>query len=402
MVIVKKLYGVSDSGFVTIGGFSVQEMFGGEIGSVATHVGKDLREELMALPKKTAVGVQYFEEFCDGGIPYRRNLNVKKIGAHVPKNAANYWTEILSICKMRNLDVRFLDDYRTLREAAKKLIRKDIILDQIKNIELNNPAPKAEIERVKQGLIEDLYKTEVESEYLSTVTRSDKILENIIKECPEIAILASGHADYFIANPQLMETIRIKFESYAKEQYGKKMSTEELTKYLTRPPQIFGKLVQNAQPDKAALAAREKVERQNKAITLGRIIASKEPAWIGTWDVSIPAKGLFEIYVEHEIKTFHGVTALEGKVEDIYGSAQFTGSVNDETLIFRKEYDEPAVAVGGFKGPIMYETPIRGETVEGLKAGVFRGQFTPLGIEPKPFYIREFSEDLKLEKLRRS
>ncbi|MFH1332060.1 MAG: hypothetical protein ABIH63_02125 [archaeon] len=402
MVIVKKLYGVSDSGFITIGGFSIQEMFGDDIGSVATHVGKELREELMGLPKRTKVGVQYFEEFCDGGIPYRRSLNVKKTGAHVPKHAANYWTEILGICKMRVLDVEFLDDYRTLREVAKKLIKKDMIIGQIKNIELNNPAPEAEIERAKQGLIEELYRVEVEAEHLNIVTRSDKILENIVKECPEIVIVGSGHADYFMANPQLMETIRIKFESYAREQYGKKTNLEDLPEYLRRPPQVFGKLVQNAEPDKAALAEREKVERQNKAITLGRIIASKEPAWIGTWDVNIPPRGLFEVYVDHEIRTFHGVTALEGKIEDIYGSGQFIGSTDDSTLIFRKEYGEEAIAIGGYDGPIMYETPISGGTVEGLKPGVFRGTFTKLDGKPKPFYIREFSEDPKLEKLRRA
>ncbi|MFH1211263.1 MAG: hypothetical protein V1645_05115, partial [archaeon] len=362
MVIVKKMYGVSDGGFMTIAGYSLQEVLGGETGQIITHVGKDLREELMTLPKKTRVGVQYFDEFCDGGMPYRRGMKIRKKDVHIPKHTAGYWTEILGICKMRDLEVVFLDHYQSLRETSKRLVEKERDLEGIQALEktIQSQPDNMGLEKVKREQTEKLYRTEVEIEHINTVTRADKILEAIVKERPEIVILGSGHADYFMANPGLMETIKLKFENYAREQYEAKVNLDNLPEYMARPPQIFGKLAQNAEPDKAALALREKVERQNKAITLGRIIASKEPRWIGTWSKEIPPRGLFEVYVEQEIKTFHGVRAFKGTVEDIFGSAKFTGSTDGLTLILEKKYREEAVAVGGYAGPIKYEATLSG------------------------------------------
>lgn len=409
MVVVKKLYGVSDSGYIRglegvliLAGISLPKLFGDPTGSVITHVGSGLRDELMSLPKGTRVGVQYFEELCDGGVPYRRSLRVKNTSVYVPEHIAGYWGEILGICKLRGLEAIFLDDYKIFREIAKKLVQKEMKTEEIKNMEINNPQPKVEIKKIIQALKEEIYTLDVEMEHLQTEKKGDKILENIIHEQPGVAILGAGHADYFIANPQLMEMIKVKFEKYAREQYSEKINLSELPTYMRKLPHVFGKLINNAEPNKVSLADREMVERRYKAITLGRIIASKEPAWIGTWDVDIPARGLFEIYVEDEIKTFHGVTAIKGRVEDTYGSATFFGSIGDETLIFQKDYDEMARSAGADILPMLYETPIRGETVEGLPKGVYRGHFTTKDSK-KPFYIREFSEeDPKLEKFRRN
>jgi len=403
MAFVKKMYGVSDGGFITVEGLSLEEVLG-NTGHVITHVGKDLREELMALPKGTKVGVQYFDQFCYQGMPDRRRST--KIGKEfkIPKHVVGYWTEILQLCKMGGLDVVLLDDYASLRQISKKLVEKERDIQGIKTSERTIALEPDDmgLERLKREQTEKLYRTEVEIEHIDTVKRSEGILKNIMDKNPEVVIVARMHGDYFKANPELMQTLQVKFENYAIEQYDAKMELKNLPEYFARP-QIFGKLVQNAEPDKNILAAREKVVRQDKALNLGRILVSKSPRWIGTWSVDIPARGLFEVYVEDEIKTFHGVTAYRGTIEDIFGTAKFIGSVDSKTrtLILEKQYSPEAIAIGGSAGPVKYDVDITPRIGEENGKQVFEGRYTPPGTRPKMFRMREFkSEDSRLEKFR--
>ena len=61
-------------------------------------------------------------------------------------------------------------------------------------------------------------------------------------------------------------------------------------------------------------------------------MSERTPDYIGTWNLVIPAQGLFEVYLD---KKNGGMT---GRIEDTLGTAIFTGVISKKTATFMKKY----------------------------------------------------------------
>lgn len=106
------------------------------------------------------------------------------------------------------------------------------------------------------------------------------------------------------------------------------------------------KLLNNKETTEQSLDQRLRIRRFN-AIILGRILPTETPAFIGTWDLGSPARGLFEIYLDNFIFTEKKSGDEEevaekikftGKIEDTLGTATVTGTITKEEIVFTKKY----------------------------------------------------------------
>jgi len=98
------------------------------------------------------------------------------------------------------------------------------------------------------------------------------------------------------------------------------------------------------------LLLREHIKRKYRAVTASRIDPSRKPDYIGTWDLEVPAHGLFEVYIDDR----NGDGAFNGHVEDAYGQAGITGHTTDGAISFTKTYSRNAKRLGGENNPVFY------------------------------------------------
>jgi hypothetical protein len=401
MALVDKLYGVSAGGYINFFGVPMPELAGNpNIGQIITHVGKDLRNELMALPKGTKVGIEYPKELCYGGKATRTCMIISTKKAEIPSATRMYWNEILNICQMKGLDVVFLDDYITIKDQLQKLVEVGKKQGKINMMMINEKKLNEETLKQKvRKLNEEVYRLQTEASFIHIIKREEKVLERIIVEMPKVVIASIGNADYFMAEREMMLKNGINFKDHAREEFDTKLDIDRLPEYMKRAPESFGKLVQKPGPTIEALAERESIIRKMNALKTGRILPDKHesPRYIGTWDMVIPARGLFEVYVEHDMITLHDATAISGIIEDTFGTATFWGSVGNDSIRFEKTYDYGAVTTGGNTGSIRYDVEKNGERIN---KDIMVGEFDMKGKKSK-FYMGEFRPgDTNLDRLR--
>ncbi len=66
-------------------------------------------------------------------------------------------------------------------------------------------------------------------------------------------------------------------------------------------------------------------------------ISNRAPDYIGTWDVSEPSKGYFEMFVDQQ----HNGSVI-GTIKDCLGTAAFAGVTTPQSFDFTKHYTESA------------------------------------------------------------
>jgi hypothetical protein len=88
----------------------------------------------------------------------------------------------------------------------------------------------------------------------------------------------------------------------------------------------------------AAKAQRKCVERRMSALLCGRV-TDKKPDFIGTWDIDVPPKGLFEVFVDNVIVDKTSGNKLTGRFEDTGGSGSFKGTITGDDVSFDICYD---------------------------------------------------------------
>ena len=74
-------------------------------------------------------------------------------------------------------------------------------------------------------------------------------------------------------------------------------------------------------------------------ICIPTIIKNKgNPHFVGTWDLEIEPRGLFEVYFEEPLLRENGSTKFVGKIEDCLGSATIQGELHPNSITFTKRY----------------------------------------------------------------
>lgn len=351
MVDVKKLYGVL-TGFTAR--FLIVES------EVYLKPSREMLGELAELPAGTKVGIEDFEP------DDKRKLDDLVIDdARVIVNEATqkYWNEVEEHCKKHRLEVVCLDDATIWAEAAKAGLEAHRLSRQFGKA---MGARLVELQRTA-------YAQEVIQEYLHGIGREEAIIRKIKSRQPEVVLVSAGFADDLAARP----SHGINFAAYAQEQGPKMdnltqdmrfvmsemMSRAEAEDFLNRNVEP-NTLVQNSSPDPATAAEREALERRYRAVKTGRI-TDRKPDFIGTWELLVPARGLFELFV-----TGRAGKSIVGTIEDTIGPATFTGTMDENGIRFTKTYAEHTYQIRGpippCKGEIAYSAEKTGNKLEGL------------------------------------
>ena len=79
------------------------------------------------------------------------------------------------------------------------------------------------------------------------------------------------------------------------------------------------------------------IQRYYDAITKNRI-TDKSPHFIGTWDLKLEPKGLFELFIDSVKKSGNGTCLISGTIEDCLGTATFEGCLSPKKIEFTKKY----------------------------------------------------------------
>ncbi|MFC1723360.1 hypothetical protein ACFL0V_04425, partial [Nanoarchaeota archaeon] len=161
------------------------------------------------------------------------------------------------------------------------------------------------------------YKAKAIAQKIHEVDRDAAILANIQNIGLDAAVVGLAHAQVWMCQP----TADL-FSSF---------SAEEPTVQHGFPAQTFNA---EATPDPRFVIELEKTIRKYRMYTKGRIMpADTTPAYIGTWDLTHPAEGYFELFPEE---------GFSGRIEDCLGSARFEGAVSDDQIRFTKIYASDA------------------------------------------------------------
>lgn len=323
---IESLYGVQHGGEV----FPIFTA-GGEIFAFPSW---ELLFDLESLPQGTKVAIEYTPKF-------NRPFFVDGIRAFVPLSQRRYWLEIIKTCKTAHLDLIYLEDFPTFTEIVRRKMQCGEVLGELQKAE-----PERELE-----LRRTLYRLTVEEEYLSVSQREKTFLERIRATQPKVVIMGQGHTDFLIANGQEFSSRGITVANYRKEVLPLPPSF-----LFSKDRNVSGVLLEDSSPNPQIIVERTCLERQLRAVTEGRV-TDGSPNFIGTWDVEIPARGLFEVYLE---------SGMSGRIEDCLGTATFVGEIGPEIVDFTKSYHPEESSKTAYHDVINYSGRLVGQNYEGV------------------------------------
>lgn len=352
---VERLYGVEHS-VVAYNFFSSEEK---PVCPSGELIGK-----LSALPEGTLVGVEFSPE---ARLPFRTLKDRLSDGREIRISPASkyYWRKIVAACERFKLQIVYLDDFATCKEAMEKSIEAEAYRQKLKDFSeqlRKEGSIPSETDFVRDWR-EAGYRADIQAEYIFVVSREEKIIDNIKKTNPSIVIIERVHGDIIFLNRELLEAQGVSFEQYLRERAS---SSRDEIDYFKR----LSSFIDGEEPDPSAVEERKLLERRYNAVTQWRVLPERKPDFIGTWSPELRNSGLFEIYVEER----RGGGNISGTIEDTLGTASFVGEWDGENIRFIKEY-YPGIS-GQSRLPIYYE----GKFVNGQ----FQGDFIFLSPDGNP------------------
>jgi hypothetical protein len=234
----------------------------------------------------------------------------------------------------------------------------------------------------------------IELAYEAALGRERPILENIAREKPDIVFIGLGHAGRFYRDQaRLKEQYSIVIDEYWEDRVVRQPSEDDIVMAMDiseghiplesiLQDQIEVDMRKITSPDEA-YSDKEcpLIERKYRAAKHGRVTEGT-PDYIGTWDLRLEHRGLFELFVQE--RTLSGKkTNIKGLIEDCNGTAGFEGFTNDNYIEFTKVYanDAPWHAA---KGNIFYNAYDPG-------TGEYRGEYLGMDCGRGKFTMKKFS-----------
>lgn len=363
---VETLYGVMHGKSLNVAGVRVADY--------DAKPGNELIKELFLLPSNTSVGIEHTPElektFEVDGIP---NIT----------SGSLYWTEIRKVCEQQHLNIVYLEDFLTYKRFTQKIIEARALDEDLlkRNVKFRNSHPnegtdKFEEDEAIKKLLRKIYKTQIEGEYIFAIEREQKMLDKIAEYQPQVVILGKGHTDYLALKPEKLTSKGVSLGKYKTEERKFIPWHEE----SDESPSDNSRLIQNPLPDKSYLVYRELLERRYRAITEGRIMSKGIPEYIGTWDLVIPARGLFEIYVDKR-------DDVHGRIEDTLGTADFVGRITENNAVFSKKYNPSKSSSEAAEDSMMHTA----DGGNGYYLGTFKIASGYKNDRERPFGMRKFS-----------
>ena len=178
--------------------------FGGQ--PIEHHPSESVVDVLEKLPVGSRVGIE-FNPFL------QHKLESKKISGdriEFSKSIINYWKEIVALCKAKNIEVVYLDNFemsllsachsREAEFAERGLIQSQeiqYILEDDEDNGFKDEHTKEEIGLEIQKAHRLMFVHETISEYLLKIEREHYIFDRIREQPLDVAILGAGHTDFF-------------------------------------------------------------------------------------------------------------------------------------------------------------------------------------------------------------
>lgn len=276
------------------------------------------------------------------------------------------YLDLIKFFRKRGNKIFFLEqenDQAEMAKIAKQKIDLEKKIEQ-QNNEANKKSLTIEVDRLAIGAV-----------YLSMLGKERGILQNIAQYKPDIVLLGAAHASRFYKNrAELASKLGIEIEEYWQEE-ANILSQDEILRamscsneHISTEDYLDGKSIAALKLiTSSEMALDDKfcthLERLHKAVKEEKV-TDGNPSAIGTWDLELEHRGLFEMYIEKA----EGVS-IRGTIEDTLGSASFTGAICQDHIQFTKIYTKDFGPGVDLLIPIVYEGTLRN--------GEFIGKFTP-------------------------
>lgn len=227
----------------------------------------------------------------------------------------------------------------------------------------------------KKLRLED-YKLEVEFKYQQAIGINDFLLGNIARTKPELVFVGDGHANWFyLRRNEIKEKYGIEIEEYWRDVLTEKITENDLLSAASMSDEHLS--MESILRDKSVAITRRVedgdkvlpeiqtllIQRSYDAVVKGRI-TDENPHFIGTWDLTLEPKGLFELFIEKVSSGNNGSLQFSGTVEDCLGSSKVEGTMNTKQINFTKKYYNTEDGASG--KPIFYEGQIKDGDVVGI------------------------------------
>jgi len=390
------LYGV-------IHGGEWRDILTGVSGPMLVAPSREFIQDLSRFPKGTKIGIE--STTANDCLEIRENL------ATLPFNPAEsrfsddspavrpffksgdevYWNHLQKAVQSLGLKIVFLEDKEvwfkynqaTIRYAEGEARRRNL------NV-LEEGEDERHYAKKSMELSEEELREEVARRRIHEIERDDLLLSTIKSLGVDVAIVGIGHADYWMANRQaISKKLGISFDDYSTDLSIQEPGIHKIQQAFTKNPQINFRNAYN----------RISLERIIRLLEGGRL-TDKKPDLVGTWDVSNPIKGYFEVFMTRE------GNAISGEIVDCLGDAEFKGFIDDGRVEFAKNYLSHRCSEGASNGEINYEGLVRDGKIFGyfiFSNGYGRAfyatpkpthSFTNLGLYWR-FFTEKYRADIK-------
>lgn len=261
----------------------------------------------------------------------------------------DYWGTLEELCSGLGFEVVFLEDKATwfkynrsiVKRAENAAVRKNLLVQE-------EGESKDHYDRKRISFNLEKYKEDILIRKIHEIERDDKVLEKIKSSGVEAALVGIGHSDYWIANSQKVRScVGLEFESYS-------------TEVPTKDGKSFTKqtFVNNAKPDLKTVFNRNSLERSIRLLETGGF-SDRKPDLVGTWDISNPSQGYFEMFVNRNGKNVSGV------IVDCLGDSDFEGEIRNGEVRFVKRYKQGSCSEEASSTEVVYKGIVRNQEIIG-------------------------------------
>lgn len=322
---LERIYGVTHGGELEVVGLRVSDIFIGP--------SRQSMRDLLTLPEGSSVGIETCPEL-------EKPFEVRGQPIDVDKSTDFYWQRIKKLCQRKNLEVVYLEDFATYQKYVEKLVEVESLYRRLEGELVLGGLPDKVTQRI--------YKTQTEADHIFYQEREEKLLERIQETKPTVVILGRGHTDHLIKSKGFKKR-GIEPKQYLGEEV---IWSESFSLAFPEKRYQRAESVSPLTPDKKLILQKKLEERSYRAVTEGRVMANKTPDYIGTWDVHVPARGLFEIYLDKKDKSGMGT----GIIENCLGTGKILFSkFENHEVCFLKKYKPQGSSGSAAKDEILYE-----------------------------------------------
>lgn len=229
--------------------------------------------------------------------------------------------------------------------------------------------PWEELGSIRDTLVavEDVYNARLEVNRIHLLERDKVLLRNIGRHQPDIVIAGKGHTDYWKLNPAALAKNDVSFHEYS-------------TDHALGTGRVFEMC---AQPDPCTAYDFTSLRKALRLKEKGSF-SDEAPDYVGVWDIAQPSRGYFELFLNQGADVNDIGSLVSGRIEDVLGSATFSGRVQPSGIHFVKNYRERTTEA--LSSPVVFEASDGGNM---WQQGTYRGS----GGEGPYYMVRSSGEN---------